>query len=404
MNKNVLFVDEDPGRTGSTVSLEYLIKRFKSDGFKVYVLTSKKKKKYRSILEQYAILINARKWRVNNLGLNLYFNNLTSPLSFKGLWTLIKEAVKVVLGIVIVWRAAKESEADLIYSNEYVVVQGYIAAKFLGIPAAVHIRSRFLKGKFGLRRLLLSRLLTTCNQAIFAISKVEAEQIQARKEERKRISTIGEFFPTGDAALYNKTICRRKFAFSKSKKVVLMLGGILDMKGTLDFLNAAQRIIDKRENVLFVIAGRTYKSENAERKIYFDKCMTVIKALEKRKAIRMLGEINNPLELIAASDIVVSPSTQTHFSRPVIEAWGFAKPVIATNTKHMKNLITNGINGLLFEVGDDDAFAHCICRLLNDDELCKKLGKNGKKETNTKFNAEKNIQTILKVCKSLIST
>jgi hypothetical protein len=42
MNKNVLFVDEDPGRTGSTVSLEYLIKRFKSDGFKVYVLTSKK--------------------------------------------------------------------------------------------------------------------------------------------------------------------------------------------------------------------------------------------------------------------------------------------------------------------------------------------------------------------------
>jgi glycosyltransferase involved in cell wall biosynthesis len=399
MNKNILFVDEDPHRTGSTVSLEYLVKGFKSDGFNVYVLTTKKENKYRSVLEKDATLIGPGRWKITNLGLNLYFTNSLSSFSFRGLWAICKEIVKLFLGIVIVWKAAKKSKADFIYSNEYVIVQAYIVAKLLGIPAAVHIRSPFLQGQFGLRRALLARLLPICNDAIFAITRVEAEQIHKRKQDSGKIRVVGEFFQTIEPAAYDEILCRSKFGIAKDKKVISMLGGILDIKGSIDFLKAACRITEKRQDVVFVIAGKIFQSESEERRIYFEKCMNLVAELEAKSAIKIVGEIPNPFELIAASDIIVSPSTQTHFSRPVIEAWGFCKPIIATRTDHMKDLVTDGVNGVLVDIGDDVSLAEAMIRLLNNPALCTSIGKEGRKKTNTDYDFVTNLKTIIEICK-----
>jgi glycosyltransferase involved in cell wall biosynthesis len=403
MSKTILFVDEDSQRTGSTISLEYLVKGFKSAGFTVYVLTTKRENKYRAVLEKDAILINPKKWKITNFGLNLYFTNSVSSFSLRGMWALCKEAIKLILGIVIVWKATKESKADFIYSNEYVVVQAYIAAKLLGIPSAVHIRSPFLKGQFGIRRALLARLLPICNDAIFAITRVEAEQIHKRKKDIGKVRVIGEFFPAIEPTLYHESVCRSKFGLSKNKKVISMLGGILDIKGSFDFLTAACHVVEKREDVVFVVAGKIFQNETEERRIYYEQCMKLAAELERKRAVKILGDISNPYELIAASDIIVSPSTQTHFSRPVIEAWGFCKPVIATKTNHMNDLITNGVNGLLVDIGDDKALANVVIQLLNNGDLCSRIGREGKNRTNREFDFETNVRTIVEICKSHIN-
>lgn len=399
MSKNILFVDEDQGRTGSTISLEYLVKGFKSNGFTVYILTTKTENKYKSVLGKDAIFINARKWKITNLGLNLYFTNSLSSFSFRGLWAICKEAVKLILGIIIVYKAAKESKADFIYSNEYVVVQAYIAAKLLDIPSAVHIRSPFLEGKMGVRRVLLAHLLPACNNAIFAITRIEAEQIYQRKKDSGKIRVVGEFFPVIDPATYDGTICRSKFDIVINKKVISMLGGILDIKGSLDFLKAACRVAEKEEDAIFVIAGKIFRNESEKTRHYFEKCMKLVAELEIKKAIKIVGEIQNPFELIAASDIIVSPSIQTHFSRPVIEAWGFCKPVVASRTNHMQDIIRDDVNGLLFDIGDDVALAEAIIRLINDDDLSARIGREGKKNTALNFDSDTNVGTIIDICK-----
>jgi glycosyltransferase involved in cell wall biosynthesis len=209
---------------------------------------------------------------------------------------------------------------------------------------------------------------------------------------------VGEFVPQVHHRTADAHASRELFGLTQKKHVITMLGGIREIKGTLVFLRAAQQVLLKYSNVIFVIAGSNYHDGTSSKRAYFDVCMKVVESLRQEGSIILLGEIANALDLIGASDIIVSPSLQTHFSRPVIEAWAYSKPVVAAKTAHMSDLIAHGINGFLVEPGDAQTFADCLVRLLNDDELCKRLGREGKKKASAEFDADKNLQTIVETC------
>jgi len=236
---------------------------------------------------------------------------------------------------------------------------------------------------------------------VFAITKREAEQLRPKLREKNKIKIVGEFFSNAHIDSVHVNRHRELFGLPADKKIVTMLGGIREIKGTIDFLRAAQLVMSKHDNTVFVIAGKGYRNGLLHEREYFDECMKVVEILRERGLIYMLGEITNPLELIATSDILVSPSPQTHFSRPVIEAWGFTKPVIAARTDHMQDLINDGVNGLLIPVGDHDALANYLCLLLDNSELCQRLGREGRKKTDAEFDADTNLQRIVDTCDSM---
>ena len=180
-----------------------------------------------------------------------------------------------------------------------------------------------------------------------------------------------------------------------------MLGGILSIKGSIDFLRAAVRVARIRREVVFVIAGRVFKDETAATRSYYDACMKPSEELQSMGCLRITGEITDTAGLIAASDILVSPSPQTHFSRPVIEAWARSKPVVATRTAHMSDLVGDGVDGFLVGPGDDGALAERLLRLLDDSELCRRMGREGKKKAETLFDADRNIRKIVGICERL---
>jgi glycosyltransferase involved in cell wall biosynthesis len=401
--KTVLFVDDCTGRTGSTVSMEYLVRGFKSRGYTVYVLTSKTDPNVMSLLESSATLLDARKWGMKTIALDLHFTRTLSPFSKGGFVIIMKNVAKLFLGIAVVWKEIKDTRADIVYANEYVVVQSSIAAVLRGVPSVMHIRSRFLRGSIGVRRWMLSRLIPSMNKAVFAITKIEAMQLRPRKSHCERVSVLGEFFSRRDAETIDSNEARKVFGFPNGQRIVSMLGGVLEIKGTIDFLRAADRVAQERHDVLFVLAGKSNWIEGDGGREYFEACMENIEALRRRNAISVLGEISNSLELIASSDIVVSPSQVTHFPRPVIEAWGFSKPVIAVRTDHTENLITDNVDGLLVKKGSDEDLARSILLLLQDAEMCKRLGMQGRQRTHSEFDAETNVGTIVDICDSLIN-
>ena len=401
--KTILFIDDGNGRTGATVSMEYLVKGFNSRGYSVYVLTSKTDSNFRMLLENSATLLDARKWGLKTIALDLHFTRTISPFSPSGMLMILKNSVKFFLGIVIVWKAIGVSRADIVYANEYAVIQGSLAAFLRRIPSVMHIRSRFLRGTIGIRRAILARLIPVFNDAVFAITKIEADQLQPSEKGREKIRVIGEFFPMSAAQTIEGKVVRKAFGFPEGKQIVTMLGGILEIKGTIDFLRAAERVARERKDVLFVLAGKSDWKVGDGGREYFEECSVIIEVLRQLKAIIVLGEITNSLELVAASEIVVSPSRETHFARPVIEAWGFSKPVIAVRTEHIENLISDNVNGLLVTEGSSDNFAMAIQRLLQDGELCRRLGSEGKKRTRADFSADENVGKIVDICDSLVN-
>lgn len=62
----------------------------------------------------------------------------------------------------------------------------------------------------------------------------------------------------------------------------------------------------------------------------------------------------------------------------ILEAWRKSLPVVASNVGGVKNLISHGSNGLLFEPGDFVAASNLLSSVLLDDKLATILGKNGK--------------------------
>ncbi|MGB2869445.1 MAG: glycosyltransferase family 4 protein, partial [Bacteroidota bacterium] len=140
----------------------------------------------------------------------------------------------------------------------------------------------------------------------------------------------------------------------------------------------------------------------AENREYYDQCMKIASQLQQIHSLSLLGEIPNPLDLIAASDIIASPSPQSHFSRPVIEAWALGKPVVAARTAHIIDLMNDGVDGLLVNPKAPGELAQSLGRLLEDDELCNRLGRAGMKRATEEFGNKNNLDMIVDRCNSLI--
>ncbi len=400
MRQRILFVDNDEGRSGSTVSLEYLVKAFHEQGYEVYVLTRKDDKTRRCIIDSGGIPV-AYSGRWSKGVLAVHFTSRVTPLFVRIVPWLIVNAVRFVHGMSETWRAISRLKPQLVYVNEYVLVQCSIAAYVRGVPSVIHIRSQFLQGVVGLRW-ILSRLILTFNDFVFAITDREAEQIDAREEEKSKIKVVHEFVTEidRDASLRDK-LCR-KLGLPCSKKIITCLGGIMSIKGTLDFLQAAKSICSERGDVVFVIAGRNSQNYNATEKSYYERCAEIMKELIDSGAGRDLGEVSDPLDLLRVSYVLVSPSVTSHFSRPVVEAWMAGVPIIAARTAHMLDLVTDGVDGLLISIGDSQALAQSILLLLSSKKIYRRLALEGRRKALAEYSAKTNTTEIVNYCSSLV--
>jgi glycosyltransferase involved in cell wall biosynthesis len=110
------------------------------------------------------------------------------------------------------------------------------------------------------------------------------------------------------------------------------------------------------------------------------------------------------IDYYKSSDIVVLPSTtvQEGFGMVLIEGNACEKPVIGTKIGGIQYVIKNGKTGLLVPPKDSEALANSIIKLLKDKKLAGKMGKNGKKLVEEKYNWDHLAEMTEKVYTELI--
>jgi glycosyltransferase involved in cell wall biosynthesis len=182
-----------------------------------------------------------------------------------------------------------------------------------------------------------------------------------------------------------------------------MLGGILRMKGTLTFLRAAERIASENADAFFAVAGPAYATGNAQEHQHYRSCIEALQRLGEKHQGCYLGTVSNAGSLIGRSAIVVAPSRESHFSRPIIEAWAAGKPVVACRTPHMEDLVTDAIDGILVPVDDEVALCESLRVLLADPALRHRLGSAGQEKVRARFDAGANTSRIVDLCLGLMS-
>lgn len=82
--------------------------------------------------------------------------------------------------------------------------------------------------------------------------------------------------------------------------------------------------------------------------------------------IHFLGKQDGVHDLLPLADLMLMPSQMESFGLAALEAMACGVPAIATRVGGVPELIDNGSNGLLFDIGDVDAMAAAANALLND--------------------------------------
>jgi glycosyltransferase involved in cell wall biosynthesis len=95
-------------------------------------------------------------------------------------------------------------------------------------------------------------------------------------------------------------------------------------------------------------------------------------------AVSLAGHRADVVPEIAAARVVALPSSCEGVPTVLLEAMAAGRPVVAARSGHIESIVTDGVEGLLIDVGDVGALAARITRLLTEADTAARMGAAGR--------------------------
>jgi glycosyltransferase involved in cell wall biosynthesis len=155
------------------------------------------------------------------------------------------------------------------------------------------------------------------------------------------------------------------------KNIILFVGALRSIKGVNYLIEAAKKFVDIDTELYMV--GR----DDGLKK-------SLVKMAQELKIIdfiKFIGPVNHediPL-WISASDLLVLPSLSEGRPNVILEALACEVPVVATDVGGIPELMVNGETGYLVPAKNSLDLSEKVKKLLEDEDLRKKMGKLGRK-------------------------
>ena len=107
------------------------------------------------------------------------------------------------------------------------------------------------------------------------------------------------------------------------------------------------------------------------------------------KDVLFVGKQNEMNRLLSVSDILLLPSELECFGLVALEAMACEVPVIATQVGGIPEVVSHGVDGFLYRVGDVSSMAEGCLAILNDPQLSSNMGKAAREHARNDFCASK---------------
>ena len=104
-------------------------------------------------------------------------------------------------------------------------------------------------------------------------------------------------------------------------------------------------------------------------------------------------------DIFSNADIFIFPTYYHNECFPLVllEAMQYGKPCISTNEGGILDIVKNGENGLIAERRNAESLSDCIQKLLDNPELCRQMGENGRKKFHEHFTNEVFERTMVEI-------
>ena len=124
----------------------------------------------------------------------------------------------------------------------------------------------------------------------------------------------------------------------------------------------------------------------------------------RRAGVRFLGMRRDIEALYGAFDIFVLPSHREGFPRAAMEAAASGLPVIATDIRGCRQVVEDGVNGLLVPLRDPARLAEAITRVASDPDLRRKMGETSARRAKVHFDEARVVDIVISTYRRLAQT
>lgn len=179
--------------------------------------------------------------------------------------------------------------------------------------------------------------------------------------------------------------------------VVLFPARMLWHKGVQEFVDAARIIHRNGQDARFVMVGDTDADNPA------GVSAEQLEQWEDEGVIEWWGYQESMAVVFAQSHIVCLPSKYREgVPKVLIEAASCGRPIVTTDMPGCREIVQDGENGILVSPGDGQSVAKAIIRLLEDEELRQKMGKQGRALVLKEFAVEHVVERTVEVYRDLL--
>lgn len=179
--------------------------------------------------------------------------------------------------------------------------------------------------------------------------------------------------------------------------LVVFASRMLWSKGAGDFVVAAERLHASGIRARFILVGPPDPQNPAAIS------ESQLEQWHGAGIVEWWGRREDMPQVFAQSHIVCLPTAYGEgVPKVLIEAAASGRPIVATDVPGCREVVKHGMNGLLVPAGDIDELCRGLKRLIDDPQLRRDMGAQGRKIAESEFSVERVVSETLDVYRELI--
>ncbi|MBZ5538260.1 MAG: glycosyltransferase [Acidobacteriia bacterium] len=185
---------------------------------------------------------------------------------------------------------------------------------------------------------------------------------------------------------------RGAIGIGRDDPIVGMVGRLTTIKRQSDLIRAYKIVQESHPHLHLVFIGDDREKSSL---------MELARTLGLLERVHFLGSVQETIPIIKHFTVGVHCSESEGLSNAVIEYMGCGKPVVCTRAGGNPELVEDGHNGYLVEVGDVEGLADRIIRVLSDPSLAREIGLRAQKRIFEEFSVDRMANAYMKLYEDL---
>jgi glycosyltransferase involved in cell wall biosynthesis len=306
-----------------------------------------------------------------------------------GYFPSIFQQIPYILNLIIEGaKLIKHNKIEIIHANTLTpAIAGSILGKICDIPTitTVHHMNNLIKFEYAIRRgYLIQFYLSNLPKLLLdkMIVHLPVKIIHAVSNSTKEDLIRFGIRTTKIAVIPNGIDVRKQYLVkSEYEDLIVFIGRLVWYKNLEVIITAFQKVIKIIPSAKLVVIGDGPMKQKWEDMAF---------GLSIAHNTEFIGYVSEErkIDVLRKSSMLVFPSIIEGFGIVILEAFAQEKPVLVSDTKVLKEIVDDKVNGFVISPLDTNEWAEKITFLLKNKSTCKKMGSDGSHKVQRLYQAK----------------